>query len=187
MRQDYLKAMTPGEERHLIAISLGGMVGVQWMKLFPQDFDRATFINTSFGGISPVYERLLPSAFLFLLKVPMLKGRAKEQRILELVTNHKEIFNDTLNMWERIQAERPVSTQNTFRQLLAAAQFKIGNFKPTIPVNLIASTNDRMVSVNCSRSIAKKWNVPIVEHPTAGHDLTVDDPIWVAAQIKATN
>lgn len=186
MRQDFLKVRNEDEEAYLVAISLGGMIAVEWMKRFPADFKRATLINTSFGGISPVYHRLFPSALLFLLKVPVLKGRSKESRILELVTNHKEIFNDTLDMWEVIQKERPVSLANTIKQLLAGATFTVGEFYPPIPLQILASTNDRMVSVECSRAIAKKWDLPILEHPTAGHDLSVDDPKWVAEKIRET-
>jgi len=40
------------------------------------------------------------------------------------------------------------------------------------------------VNVKCSRAIAQKWNVPITEHPTGGHDLSVDDPSWIAQEIK---
>ena len=185
MRQDYLKHKTSNEDSHLIAISLGGMISVEWLKHYPKDFDRATLVNTSFGGISPIHHRLMPNAFLFLLKVPVLKGRMKESRILELVTNHQDIFSETLDMWEGIQKERPVSLANTFRQLFAGACFKVGNFVPPIPVQLLASTKDRMVSIKCSRAIAEKWKLTLEEHPTGGHDLTVDDPKWVALKIKS--
>lgn len=184
MRQDYLKLKTENEASHLIAISLGGMISVEWMKAHPEDFEQATLINTSFGGISPVYHRLLPQALIFLLKVPLLKGREKESRILKLVTNHEHIFQDTLNLWENIQKERPVSLENTLRQLFAGATFTVGDFTPPIPIRILASTRDRMVSVKCSRAIAREWNLPIEEHPTGGHDLTVDDPAWVAEKIK---
>lgn len=184
MRRDFLKEQTENEEAHLVAISLGGMIAVEWMKHYPHDYVRANLINTSFGGISPVYQRLKPEAFAHLLKVFVLKGRAKESRILELVTNHKEIFTNTLDLWEDIQSKRPVSTPNTIKQLLAGATFRIGQFKPSIPMLIIAATNDRMVSVSCSRAIAKRWELPIVEHPTGGHDLTVDAPAWVAEKIR---
>lgn len=184
MRKDYLKFKESEEDSHLVAVSLGGMIALEWMRNYPDDFHRATLINTSFGGISPFYQRLLPQAFLFLLKVPFLKGREKESRILELVTNNKNIFLETLNLWEEIQKNHPVSLDNTLRQLFAAALFKARDFKPTLPVSLLASTQDRMVSVECSRSISKKWNVPLTEHPTGGHDLTADDPEWVAKKIK---
>ena len=184
MRRDYLKARTENESSHLIAISLGGMISVEWMKNYPHDFEQATLINTSFGGISPVFHRLMPSALSFLLKVPTLKGRAKESRILKLVSNHSDVFDETLDMWEEIQKQRPVSLHNTLRQLAAGARFTVGDFKPTIPIQLLASTKDRMVSIECSRAIARKWSLTLDEHPSGGHDLTVDDPKWVANKIR---
>jgi pimeloyl-ACP methyl ester carboxylesterase len=184
MRKDYLKEKINGEDSHLVAISLGGMIATEWMKNYPEDFHQATLINTSLGGLSPVFSRLLPSAFLFLLKVPLLKGREKESRILQLVSNNHTKFNETLTLWEQIQMERPVSLNNTLRQLLAGALYRVGNFTPSIPVTILAAINDRMVSVNCSREIAKSWKTPILEHPSAGHDLTGDDPEWVVEQLK---
>lgn len=168
----------------LVATSLGGMIGLEWLKRYPKDFSQVFFLNTSFGGVSPVHHRLLPQALLYLLKVPFLKGRQKEAHILKLVSNHGDVFEETLNHWEKIQKERPVSLRNTIVQLLAGAKYSAPSIKPDVPVYLIASTTDRMVSVECSRAIAKKWNVPIHEHPTGGHDLTVDDPKWVALKIK---
>jgi pimeloyl-[acyl-carrier protein] methyl ester esterase len=184
MRQDYLKAKKDNESSHLIAISLGGMISVEWMKHYPHDFEQATLINTSFGGISPVFHRLMPSALAFLLKVPTLKGRAKESRILKLVSNHEDVFNETLDMWEDIQKNRPVSLKNTLRQLAAGAKFKVGDFKPSIPIQLLGAVKDRMVSIECSRAIAKRWSLTLEEHPTGGHDLTVDAPEWVASKIR---
>jgi pimeloyl-ACP methyl ester carboxylesterase len=184
MRQEYLAKKKEGELSLLIAISLGGMIAVEWMKKYPEDFQHATLINTSLGSVSKVYERLMPSAFVHLLKVPFLKGRAKEARILRLVSNHKQVFDKTLNHWEEIQRERPVTLPNTLRQLFAAAWFGSGNFRPPMPVTLLASVHDRMVNVSCSRDLAKKWDAPILEHPTGGHDLSVDDPAWVVLKLK---
>lgn len=184
MRQVYLKEKKEREEACLVAVSLGGMISVEWLKSFPKDFSYVTLINTSFGDFSPVYQRMKPRAFSHLVKVFALNGREKESHILELVTNHREFFSETLDLWEDIQNKRPVSVPNTLRQLLAASTFRVGSFTPSIPVQLIASTNDRMVSVECSRSISRKWKLPLSEHPTGGHELTVDDPEWVALRIK---
>jgi pimeloyl-[acyl-carrier protein] methyl ester esterase len=185
MRQRYLEARGENEDCILVAISLGGMIAAQWMKSYPEDFDRAILINTSYGGISKTFDRLKPSALLYLFKVPTLKGRAKEAHILRLVSNHKNVFDQTLNLWEEIQKERPVSLANTIRQIAAGGTFRIGNFKPQIPILILAATQDRMVSVNCSRAIADKWQVPIMEHPTAGHDLTADDPHWTIDKVTS--
>lgn len=184
MRQDFLKSRLPDEESHLIAISLGGMISVEWMRNYPNDFKQATLINTSLGGVSPLFERMYPKAFLYLLKVPFLKGRSKESHILKLVSNHDNVFDTTLDLWTEIQDKHPVSLDNTLRQLFAGAMFSGKNFTPPIPVSIIASTKDRLVNVNCSRTLAKKWKAPIIEHPTGGHDLSVDDPAWIAQEIK---
>lgn len=185
IRRVYLRNERGEEEKILVAISLGGMIAAEWMNLHPKDFDKGVFINTSYGGISPFYQRLRLDALLFLLKVPLLKGRKKEERILRLVSNNPEVFAATLDLWDKIQRERPVSLKNALRQLTAAAKFKIGDWKPTVPVFLLASTRDRMVSVECSRAIAKKWGLPLEEHPSAGHDLSVDDPQWIILKMRS--
>lgn len=185
MRPKYLEARTENEECILIAISLGGMIAAQWIKDYKDDFQKAILINTSYSGFSSLFERLKPSALFYLLKVPFLKGRKKEARILSLVSNHLEGYTHTLNLWDEIQRLRPVSLQNTFRQLIAAARFRIGNFKPDIPILILASLHDRMVDVECSRRIADNWNMPIYGHPTAGHDLSADDPVWIVEKIKS--
>lgn len=184
MRQDYLAARTPDEESYLISISLGGMISVEWMKRYPNDFLKATLMNTSMGGISPVHHRLKPSAFLHLLKIPCQKGRDKEASIIELICNNRAFYEETLELWDKIQKQHPVSLNNSLRQLFAAATYMPGNFRPPIPVQLLAATGDRMVNVSCSRKIAEKWGIPLIEHPTAGHDLTVDDSPWVSSKIK---
>jgi hypothetical protein len=32
-------------------------------------------------------------------------------------------------------------------------------------------------------AIARRWNCPIAIHPTAGHDLPLDDGVWIAKQV----
>lgn len=184
MRQEYQQKVKDDHEQILIAVSLGGMIAAQWLKSYPQDFDKVVLINTSYGGVSPLFDRLKPKALAHVLQVPWMKGRQKEEHILRLVKNHAQGFKETLDLWEEIEKERPVSVENSVRQLLAAASFRIGNWKPEHDVLILASTQDRMVSVNCSRKIAQKWQAPIVEHPTGGHDLTSDDPQWVAEKIN---
>lgn len=184
MRKVFKAHSAPEEENVLIAISLGGMIAAKWMQTHPEDFARCVLINTSYRDYSPVFERLKPSALAYLLKVPTLKGRAKEAHILKLVSNNTDRFDSTLNLWDKVQQERPVSLKNTIRQLLAAARFKSDGFKPKIPTLILASVEDRMVSVHCSEKIAKAWNVPIMFHPTGGHDLSADDPQWIVEKIK---
>ena len=184
MRRVYLEQKVEDDECILIAISLGGMIAAEWLKTYPEDFEKVVLINTSYGGFSKFFKRLKPSAFFHLLQVVKLKGRAKEAHILRLVSNHKNFFDSNLDLWEEIQKQRPVSLGNTVRQLVAAARFRIGKFRPSHPVLLLASTHDRMVDVSCSRMISKKWDLPLIEHPTAGHDIPSDDPDWIVQRVK---
>ena len=42
---------------------------------------------------------------------------------------------------------------------------------------------DRLVSPRCSQRLAAAWKVPLALHPSAGHDLPLDDPDWLLAQL----
>lgn len=183
MREDFLKLNLTGPA-HLIAISLGGMISVNWMSRYPGDFKSCVLMNTSFSDYSPVWKRLKPAAFLGLLPAPVQKGFKKEHTILKVVSNNEHEYNKNASFWGKITEERPVSVENTFRQLLAAAAFKTKGFKPTIPTLILASTNDRMVNVECSRVIAQKWGVPIFENSMAGHDISLDAPDWIIQQLS---
>jgi pimeloyl-ACP methyl ester carboxylesterase len=72
---------------------------------------------------------------------------------------------------------------NALRQLWAASRFVAPLTTPTIPTLLLASTHDALVSVECSRAIAHQWKLQLAEHPTAGHDLPLDDAGWVIEQV----
>lgn len=184
MREDFLRLKLPADRPvALVAISLGGMIAAEWLRTYPQDFQAVVLMNTSYGSMSPLWERLQPRALQMLLKVPLLKGVEKEHRILEVVSNRQDKYQSVAERWERIAALRPVSLPNTFRQLFAAARFKAKVAKPAIPVLLLSSLQDRMVSVECMRTIAQAWKLPTVDHPTAGHDLPTDEPRWTAEQI----
>lgn len=184
MREDFLRLKLPADRPvALVAISLGGMISAQWFQDHPKDFQAVVLINTSYGNLSPLWQRLQPKALQMLLKVPLLKGVPKEHRILEVVSNRHENYQQVAEKWAHIASQRPVSLQNTLRQLTAAIRFKTSVQKPSMPVMLLSSLQDRMVSVECMRAIAKAWKLPTVDHPTAGHDLPTDEPRWTAEQI----
>jgi pimeloyl-[acyl-carrier protein] methyl ester esterase len=184
MRGKFLMNSSPDDEKIIISVSLGGMITTAWMKKYPEDFQKAVIINSSFSDYSIFYKRLKFSALFHLAKVPMLSGKIKEGHIIKIISNHKDRFDQTLNLWHKIAEERPVTLKTTLRQFVAASRFKVGNFIPKKPILILASTKDKMVDVECSRMIAKKWNVPIVEHPTGGHDLSNDDPKWIVQKIN---
>jgi hypothetical protein len=82
-------------------------------------------------------------------------------------------------------SHQPVSLVNLLRQILAASTFRLRKPIAQEKVLLLASTQDKMVSSRCSRDLARTHKFQLIMHPTAGHDLPVDDPDWVIKKIQA--
>ena len=86
--------------------------------------------------------------------------------------------------WVATRQQRRVSARNTLRQLLAAARYRARPEPPGTDLLLLASEQDRLLSVKCSLAIAASWKCPLELHPTTGHDLPLDDPAWVIQQVQ---
>lgn len=168
----------------LVAISLGGMVALQWAHEHPRELAGCVLINSSFAGVSPFWHRLQPRAVFTLLGAlrPGLTGQARERRVLALTSN-RPIDPLVLHRWAECARLHPVSRVNAVRQLLAAARFRVPARKPDVPLCIVASAQDRLASVECSRALARRWGLPLQLHPNAGHDLPLDDPQWLLERL----
>jgi len=168
----------------LLAMSMGGMVAVAWSQTYPQEIAAQVLINTSMRPFSPFYQRLRQQNYLQLLK--LLLGRASpetwERTILEITSNRS--IDDVLPVWLALRQTHPVASANVLRQLIAAARFSAGQQAPSAPTLILASLQDRLVAVACSQNLAQRWVFPLRLHPSAGHDLTLDDGPWVALQVS---
>lgn len=182
-------AILPQEEKRcLFAISLGGMVALDWLHRYPGDFDHAFIVNSSVKGLSPFYHRMQLPAARGLMK-GIYRGvvgrdiRALERTVLEWSCN-TTMDDGKLERWVELQREYPMAFGNFLRQLLAALRFKApqstGNSVAggqSAPVFLV-SRKDRLVNPSCSDALFKRYGKPgqYFVHPFAGHDLTTDDP-----------
>ncbi|MBK9573623.1 MAG: alpha/beta hydrolase [Rhodoferax sp.] len=168
---------------HLLAMSLGAMVAVAWADAYPPDVAAQVLINTSMRPFSRFYQRLRPANYGVLLKLALLGATPEgwERTVLRLTSNraHPEV----LAPWLALRQAHPVSRINALRQLLAAARFTAPMALPAVPTLVLASANDQLVNAECSRALARHWQCEIRQHPTAGHDLPLDDAPWVAAQV----
>ena len=169
---------------HLLALSLGGMVALDWAKRRPDELAGAVLLNTSLAGLSPLHHRLQPAAW------PSLAGLAigalhREATVLRLTSARPGDHAGTPSEWAAIRAARPVSAGNALRQLIAAARYRAPCVKPDVPLLLLAGARDGLVDPRCSLALARRWAVPLEMHPGAGHDLPLDDGPWVAAQVMA--
>lgn len=169
----------------LVALSLGGMVALHWAGLERRKIQGCVLINSSLGGMSPFWHRLRPAAYPVLARILLARDAAeREARILGLTSN-LPVAEMTARLWARYAQEAPVHRANALRQLTAAARFRSRIGPPPVPTLLLASEQDRLVSCACSRALGNAWDAPLALHPTAGHDLPLDDPQWVVDRILA--
>lgn len=172
---------------HLLAMSLGGMVAIDWARTAPEDVGSCVLINTSLGGFSPLHHRLRPGNYSALLRLVASPGSALdiERTVLRLTANHAPNADAVIAHWAAVRAQRPVSVANAVRQLMAAARFRAPATPPPVPTLLLASRQDHLVNARCSQAIAARWGCPLRWHATAGHDLPLDDAQWVVDEITA--
>jgi pimeloyl-ACP methyl ester carboxylesterase len=183
LRLEFLRHKS--EKNHLFAISLGAMVGINWMQKYPEDFASAVLINTSLRGISPFHHRLRPANYSTVLSLMLSNDYDhREKKILEMCSNRPELYSKIASEWAEIQRLRPVSVKNAARQLLAAMRCRPSKEKPRAEILILSSAGDRLVHPSCSERLAKTWNLAHKIHPNAGHDLTLDEPEWVLEQLR---
>jgi pimeloyl-ACP methyl ester carboxylesterase len=169
----------------VLAMSLGAMVAVAWAERHPADIATAVLINTSLRPFSPFYRRLLPSNYPRLLRLFGLQSsdRELETTILQMTTRLVPDHPVVVEQWLQWRRENPVSRRNALLQLLAAASYRAPRKRPLDQLLLLASACDALVDTRCSMQLAAQWDARIAVHPSAGHDLPLDDDAWVLAQI----
>jgi len=179
----HLKNPKPAE-RYLVAISLGGMIASELLRLYPHSFDGLVVINTSFKNLSPVHHRLQMKAMWHLLRAATAGSELdREKAVLEMVSNRPD-KNDVAREWAALAKEHPVSAANFVKQLIAAMRYELPEEKPQIPVLVLTSDGDRMVNSECSKKLAQTWGTLLEVHPSAGHELCLDDPEWVVQRLQ---
>lgn len=167
---------------HFLALSLGGMVALAWAARHPEECRAAVLINTSLRPC-PFYRRLRLSAWPALPGLLLAVGETRERAVLDLTSNRAAEWQGVLPAWAAWTQECPVSRRNTLRQLIAAARFRLPT-QPAVPLLLLASAQDRMVDPRCSEKLARAWDVDLVMHPSAGHDLPLDAGGWTARAVQ---
>ena len=171
---------------YLLAMSLGAMVAVAWAQRYPTDVLGCVLINSSLRSYSPFYRRLKPRSYLRILKLalPGSSERDWESTILDLTSRHVVNPDQVLEQWISYRHAYPVSKRNALRQLLAAFRYRPLPDRPEPPLLVLASEQDGLVDVSCSRQLALRWNAAFAAHPTAGHDLPLDDGPWLAGEVR---
>lgn len=172
------------DKRILVTISLGSMVAVEMLYLHPEIADGVVLINPSFRNLSPALHRLQLDALPHMYRAATAGSQEdRERAVLAMVSNRGDRDRYTQE-WAEIGRKNPIKPQTFFKQLIAAATYDLPEQKPNIPVLLLSSEADRMVDPRCSKTLAEKWGLEVVSHPTAGHELCLDEADWTVAQIN---
>lgn len=168
----------------IFAISLGGMVALEWAARHPQDFARVVVANTSAGDQSSLFERFQPVMWPKLPGLLLGDALARERTILEVTVNSAIDKNALAQTWRGYFEERQPSRHAFVRQIVAAARSRLpARVEP--PLLVLTSKADRLVSWKCSQRIADKLGARLEVHEEAGHDLSLDAPTWICERIAA--
>ncbi|WP_189387453.1 alpha/beta fold hydrolase [Bacterioplanes sanyensis] len=176
---------------HIIAISMGAMIASDWAKRYPHEVSELHLINTSFANLALPWQRMQPRALLKLLQAALhwrpsrarLEAAIWQQTVNEIDVSKKDRA-DCLADWTVFAHQHPLSIRNALRQLWAASRFRGPLGAPCARTALYASQGDRLVNWRCSQRIAQQWHCPLHLHPSAGHDLPLQDPNWLLHQLQ---
>lgn len=190
VRYDYLNRVLRGEihpqaPKFLLSISLGSMVAASWLTRFTEDFTGGVLINTSTANLSPPWKRIRPPVLKTFTQIARSKDPIERERhVLSFNLNRKDLIERLALEWADLHTARPIRPETIARQLAAATRFELPRQVPRVPVLMLRSLGDKMVDPSCSAAIAARWNLPMRDHLTAGHDLPMEDGPWVTAQLK---
>lgn len=168
----------------LIASSLGGMVALEWISKYPNDFQFATTICSSYKGICNPLERFnLKFTFPVLTFLLSSNVRRREKIILRINSNHEAIRQDLIEKWVDIQHKRKLTKLNFMRQVLAGLRYAPVNPSISIPLLIIGSKKDELVKPNCIVKTHEQFGGTLKWHETAGHCVPIDEPKWLSDTI----
>ena len=185
--QDFRSRFLILKEHHpgpwgILAISLGGMVTLEWIKDYPEDFGHAVVINSSAKNLGNPLERFSPGALASYIKNANDFRNGEIERVVLNTICNMSVTEELITEWRDIAILRPLSKRTVATQMLAGSQYEAPTHV-TVPTLIIGSTKDRLVSVKCSERLADHLNLPIIYHPEAGHDLSTDDAQWMAEKV----
>ena len=178
-----LKESHPGDWG-IVAVSLGGMVAMEWCSVYPDDFKHMVVLNSSAGNLSSPFKRLQPEAIKTIAGLFFKADlEHRERKVLELTTNIADINDELVKKWANINRERPITRESFLRQLFAAAKFRVPE-KVGPKALVVISKADKLCNPSCPMKLAEHLGAHSSFHETAGHDIALDAPDWLAKEIK---
>ena len=168
---------------YLVGLSLGGMVAISLAAMNPQLVRSLMIVNSSVSASG--LKRLTGTALVSLIKV-ICRTKYSYQALMEAVLSvHTTAAkkNEMAQAWSGIDGRHKIPLAQLWRQIIIASKFN-GSMEMTslrCPVTIVRCAADRFVDPSNSDFIHRQIKGSrLISHPTAGHELAVDDPEWFA-------
>lgn len=166
---------------HLLGLSLGSMVAIEWAQAYPNDVLSLVAVNGSARDLGRPWERLRPRAWPVLAQAAWpWASTARRERLVLSVCSNQAAPRLAAEEWARLALAASTRPVNALRQLVAASRFRASEHPPSVPMLVVVSGGDRLVSPECSLRLARLWELALAIHPNAGHELALDAPQWLA-------
>jgi pimeloyl-ACP methyl ester carboxylesterase len=179
--RDQIKQQNIAFPINILALSLGGMITLQWLNDFPDEINQAIVINSSHAGLSNINERMRPLT-IAKLSIGVFLPASIRERIVYSVTSNNPVDKNITQQWVLEAKEHTVSRINFIRQIFIARSFTTDLKINSKQLLLLASQSDRLVNVASSKALAKNTGADLKMNALAGHEITLDDPVWVIDQ-----
>ncbi len=163
----------------IIGLSFGAMVTLALGELYPDWFSHVVAINTS-CNLSLPHQRLNAKAALRLAHLASISDPFEREKAIYRFSS--SLGETRIEHYARlgvdIHFQRPVTRATVARQLAAASRFRPAALLAQ-RVLVLSSERDGLVCPDASEHLAAFIRAPHVCHPTAAHDIPLDDPHWV--------
>ena len=170
----------PGK-KIIVATSLAGNVALEWITEYPTDFQGAVLLSTSLKGVCQSKHRVQAKAKADFVNIFLIKDLATREKAFLEINSNLNVHNDSLlNAWVAVQTERPVSKGALLKQTMAGMVYQPPHEKPAIPVLVVGSSADKIVHEQCLTQVSEQLDSDLYLHPSAGHGIPVDAPLWLA-------
>lgn len=170
----------------VLGLSLGGMIALELCRLFPGRLTGGVIVNAS-SRLTSSPARLRPGAAMGLVRAFSSRDAVRREELVLGLTS--ALPDGDRRRYARRAAgftrDAPTSRRSVLAQLLAAARFvPPGPRELTARLLFVCARQDRLVNPRCTRDLAAWYGAELVEHDWAGHDLALDDPLWLCERIE---
>jgi len=182
LHQTYQHSLDSAEEKKvLLATSLAGNVALDWLLRYPADFSGAALVGTGLKGVCDSKKRVQPEAKEQFVDIFLTSDvNKREQKFLSINSNLQQHNDSLLQAWVQIQQRHPVSKTTLMKQTVAGMLYQPPKEVPIVPLLIVGSQADQIVAPECIRAVHAHLGGQLAMHPTSGHGIPIDAPLWLA-------